>query len=259
MSKKITDLNTVHNLQLELLIYFDKLCRDNNLTYFLAGGTLLGAVRHKGFIPWDDDIDLAMPRDDFEKLMSLNDNLDIDYGLLIPSKTYGYHLPFAKFVNKNYFNYRKTYDGKYGIRMDIFPLDGLGNTKEEAIKNAKKILFIRKFYCLAFKENIFSKILLKIRFDKFIYKILYNNLTKNNFYHSEYVGSIIGGLKKLDEVFEYKVYSEAMDMEFEGKKVKGMKYYDEYLSKLYGDYMKLPSKEKQVAEHNVEIYDRRGE
>ena len=82
---------------------------------------------------------------------------------------------------------------------------------------------------------------------------------KNDFYQSKYVGSIAGGLRKTKEIFEYRVYSETMDMEFEGKIFKGMKYYDEYLTRMYGDYMKLPPKEKQVAEHNVEIYDMRGE
>ena len=142
--KKIDSLDEVHKLQLKLLSYFDDICKKNDLKYFLAGGTLLGAVRHKGFIPWDDDIDLAMPRDDFEKFIKLSDSLEEDYKVLIPSKTEKFHLVFAKLVNKYYYNDKKDLKGKYGIRIDIFPLDGLGNTEKIALKHSKKILFIRK-------------------------------------------------------------------------------------------------------------------
>ena len=259
MNKKITDLNVVHQLQLQLLEYFDEFCKDNNLRYFLAGGTLLGAVRHKGFIPWDDDIDVAMPRNDYEKFITLCNKLDKDYKILSCELLNEHMIPFAKFVDVNYQNYNKSINGRYGIRIDVFPLDGLGNSYSSAIKISKKIVLFRKFHYFCFKKNIMSTLLNKLMIHKLFYFILKNIAIKNNFYDSKYVGSIVGGLRRLDEIFEYRVYSETMDMEFEGKIFKGMKYYDEYLTRMYGDYMKLPPKEKQVAEHNVEIYDMRGE
>ena len=200
-----------------------------------------------------------MPRKDYEKFLIISKNFQDDYKTLIPAETDNFHLVFAKLVNKNYYNNKKTLKGKYGIRMDIFPLDGLGNTEMESIKQAKRIMFYRKFYSICFKDNILSKLLYKINFHKLAYKLLSKVFNKYTFEDSKYVGSVIGGLRELKEIFEYRVYSETMDMEFEGKTFKGMKYYDEYLTRMYGDYMKLPPKEKQVAEHNVEIYDMRGE
>ena len=253
--KKINDLNEIHKLQLDLLIEFDKICKNNNIKYFLAGGTLLGAVRHKGFIPWDDDIDISMPRNDYENFINITSDLKGDYLVLAQENIDDYVLPFAKFVNKNYSNFRKTYNGKYGIRMDIFPLDGLGNNYEKAVKRGKYIVFLRKLHYFCFKENVISNFLRKIKIQKIIYKHLVYVAKKDDFYNSKYVGSIVGGLKQVKEILDYQVYSETMPMEFEGKELSGMKYYDEYLTKMYGDYMKLPPKEKRISEHNVEIYE----
>lgn len=255
--KKIDDMDKVHELQLELLSFFDDVCKKNNLRYFLAGGTLLGAVRHKGFIPWDDDIDLAMPRDDYEKFLKLAPTLPEEYRVLIPAKTPKFHLVFAKIVNKYYYNDRKDLKGKYGIRMDLFPLDGMGNDEKTAMKHAKKLFFLKGIYSLSFRDNIFSKLLYMTRIHKLVYRRLAKKFNKYNFDESKYAGSVVGGLKRYDEIFEYRVYSEPLIMNFESIKVPGMKYYDEYLTKLYGDYMKLPPKEKRVPVHDLDIYDMR--
>jgi len=257
-ARKIESIEEVHKLQLDLLTFFDQKCKENNLRYFLAGGTLLGAVRHQGFIPWDDDIDVAMPRKDYEKFIEISKDFKNQYKVIAMENTKNAVLPFGKLVNENYSNYRKTLDGKYGIRMDIFPLDGLGNDYEEALKRGKSILFAKKFFTVCFKNNIFSKFLNKLNFQKISYKHLVKKLKKHNFDDSKYVGSIVGGLRKLDEIFEYRIYSENRLMKFEDKEFSGMKYYDEYLKKMYGDYMKLPPKEKQIAEHGVEIYEMKG-
>lgn len=259
-NSKLIGLKELQKLQLQILIDFDKICKKNNLKYFLAGGTLLGAVRHKGFIPWDDDIDVAMPRTDYNKLIKLSKELPEKYQLICPEKVKQYKILFSKIVYKKYFEVEKGLKDNYGIFIDIFPLDGLGNNKHKARIHAKKILIMRTIINICFLDNnLFSKLLKKIHFNNLTYRILMRTFNKYNYHESKYVGSIAGGLRMLDEIFEYRVYSETMDMEFEGKIFKGMKYYDEYLTRMYGDYMKLPPKEKQVAEHNVEIYDMRGE
>ena len=93
--RKIDDIDTIHNLQLKLLCFFDKVCKENNLNYFLAGGTLLGAVRHKGFIPWDDDIDVAMPRKDYEKFIDISENFKEEYKIIALENNKDAVLPFA--------------------------------------------------------------------------------------------------------------------------------------------------------------------
>jgi len=259
--KRITDIKKIQKIELDLLEYFDKICKQNNLNYFLAGGTLLGAVRHKGFIPWDDDIDVAMPREDYNKLLNLK--LESNYKILSIENEKKYPMCFAKLINKNTHVKEKgivEYE-QYGIFIDIFPLDGLGNNKKQAEKLGKKIMFLRKIHLIIVRQlnnkitfkNIIKGIV-KLIDIKFIYNVILKNATKYSFYESEYVGSIVGGAKGLDEIFERKIYSESLEMKFEGKSFKGMKYYNEYLSRMYGNYMEIPPVEKRGGHHTIECY-----
>ena len=254
--KMCLNVKEVQNLQLEILKYFDKFCRDNKLKYFLAGGTMLGAIRHKGFIPWDDDIDVCMPREDYEKLINSTNFETNNFKILETRKSEKFVHLFAKVVNINYVNndYDKISE-RYGIDIDIFPIDGLGNNKKKAYKVGKKILKKKKNIYICFSENhkFISKILLKLNINKILYKNLLNKLNKNSFYDSAYVGSIVGGLRELKEIFERRVYDEEIEVTFENYNFLGMKNYDEYLKRMYGEYMKLPSIEARVPPHNIEV------
>ena len=126
-----------------ILSDFHDFCVENNLQYYAIGGTLLGAMRHHGFIPWDDDADVGMPREDFNRLCELLNGKKIKNQYLLESPL----SPDKKYT----FPYCKLYDTKTtlientriklvrGVYIDIFPLDGLGNTKEECKKNYKRI------------------------------------------------------------------------------------------------------------------------
>src|SRR5690554_4415622 len=120
-------LKKLHNVQIEILNQIVKICNQNKLTYFLIGGTLLGAIRHKGFIPWDDDLDIAMPRKDYEKFLELCQGYLGDEYYLHCSKTDPkYWLPFAKVRKNNTIFEEKsiqTINSHKGIYVDIFPLD----------------------------------------------------------------------------------------------------------------------------------------
>jgi lipopolysaccharide cholinephosphotransferase len=122
-------MNELQKKQLEILKEFDRVCRENNLTYFANGGTCIGAIRHNGFIPWDDDVDVMMPREDYEKLLKLqNPWSDSKYFLQTFRTDKHYVLNFAKlrdssttYLESLFYNIRQN----HGVWIDIFPLDGI--------------------------------------------------------------------------------------------------------------------------------------
>lgn len=121
----VTLLEHLQNEVLEVFKFFIKLCEENNIQWFSAYGTALGAVRHQGFIPWDDDIDVLVPRPDYDRLLQLFSNADLgDYELVTPWNREGYYVPFSKLCKKNStLVEQKDFPCVLGIFIDIFPLD----------------------------------------------------------------------------------------------------------------------------------------
>lgn len=269
--KKI-EIEEMKKIEIKILEYVTKFCDSNNITYFLYGGSVLGAIRHKGFIPWDDDIDIAMPRKDYNNFVNLyckannkkyileNINTDDKYGYLF-SKVYDTNTYLKEsFVNRK--------NNKLGVHIDIFPLDNIGKTYKEA-----KIVFMRKRFLKAILVSAnWSKYKLSkthpLRYEPirlFFYIISRffdpNKLAKklekefNTYskYSSNYMAST-SGLYPYIEIFEGKVYQETTTVEFEGKTYKTMKNYDVFLKQLYGDYMKLPPVEKRKTHHTYIPY-----
>ncbi len=265
--KRIDTIEEIHKIGLEELKYFDKICKENNLNYFLAGGTLLGAVRHKGFIPWDDDIDVAMPRKDYDKLIGIESKGR--YKIISMENCKDYVWSWAKLIDTNtYVKEKNIIDiDEYGIFIDIFPLDGFGNNKIIAYIYEFIIRFLRGRLGIVinkYEKNVnFIKRLLQKPYEKMGKLKTYNRILKyakkHDFYTSKYVGSVVGGARGRKEIFNCKIYSETLDMNFEGLTLKGMKYYDEYLSKMYGNYMELPPEDKRGGFHTIECYYRNEE
>lgn len=248
-----------------MLKYFHTLCEKNNLKYYIIGGTLLGAVRHQGFIPWDDDIDVGMPRSDYERLISKYGNKQNDnYYLETPlSEDKNYCYPYSKLYDTNTTLIENTRIVlKRGIFLDIFPIDGIGNTEEAAKQNFDRINI---------KKNVLLLNTLKINKDRALHKnlliylarllpVYFNNIKKltqeidnlcknHSFESSSLVGNLMGvwGTKEIvsKEVFETpKLYN------FENIQVFGVKSYDSYLTSIYGDWRTLPPIEKRITHHD---------
>ena len=263
--RKLKDLRELQKIELDMLLFFDEYCRKKGFRYFLAGGTLLGAVRHKGFIPWDDDVDLAMPRPDYERFLKDAHEWKGRYRLLAPEYEKNCPKVFAKILDTKTSSDAKRFQdvGGYGVFIDVFPLDGLGNDAEEVKRLTKKILFLRgrfddtthkyKLYGNPVKRLVKS-ILRKAQDHQSVYQKLKAVCTKYSFEDSAYVGSIIGGRQGEKEVFPKKVYEKAKEMEFEGHLFMGMEEADAYLSRMYGDYMSLPPAEEQKLRHPSNIW-----
>ena len=157
--KKLS-LKEIQEIQLNILIFLDKICKENKIKYYLSSGTLLGAVKYKGFIPWDDDIDVILFRDDYMKLMKVLKNQVENYKLLSIYNTKDYYYAFAKLVDTNTVlteNAKKIKD--MGVYIDIVPMDGYisGNINKE-IKNLRFIrnLMVKRYRIKNCKRSNFS-------------------------------------------------------------------------------------------------------
>ena len=250
---------------LDLLIKFDSVCKKYSLTYYLSDGTLLGAVRHEGFIPWDDDIDISMPRKDYEKFQELQREFDYPYFLQTPYTDPGYFYSFVKIRNTNTTGLSKAfqYQGfNDGICIDVFPLDVIPSDGGEIIydsirqlckSNSAFMKLSNPTYCNEEKESIkliASKNPIEV-YEK-IHKIAtqYNHL--NTGFISIWVSTIYSFQRKkwyLDD-FKSIIY-----MKFEQNYYPVPIGWERILRIIYGNYMDLPSIEQRGIEHSNAIFD----
>ncbi|MCI8744234.1 MAG: LicD family protein [Lachnospiraceae bacterium] len=257
MGQKI-EFDEARQLELNLLVKFADFCEKENLRYYLAYGTLIGAVRHKGFIPWDNDVDVVMPRPDYTRFMELilrrpiEDYIEVlDYHKV---KTF----PFIKLIDnrtrlKEHF---LVTEDNLGIYIDIFPLDGFPDSKEEQHRLFKKAAFYYKLYAFAnYRFNTganFWKKLIKntlYPFSRLVssYKVceLLNNLCKAYDYdQSNMVGDIVWGFDEREIIS--KECFQTIYGEFEEYKLRIPQGFDQYLTQCYGEYMRLPKEEERI-------------
>ena len=256
--KKITELDEIKKIELDILLYIDKLCKKNSIKYFLAYGTLIGAVRHNGFIPWDDDIDITMPRPDYEKFIRVMKNESDIYKLIcLENCQNDYSYPFAKVYDSrtNIHEAWRPMKEELGIYVDILPLDGLGNERKEVNNNANKLLKLAKqiWYMDTVKGKNFKGNILNAIGRKNLNRCFKHISKKNNYYNTQYVGMLTWPSDQI-EIIEQKYYIENIDGVFEGFSFPIPKYYDIILSNIYGNYMELPPKEEQTLKHPFDAW-----
>lgn len=265
-------LNKLHNAQIEILDEIDRICKKNKIQYFLTGGTLLGAVRHNGFIPWDDDLDIAMPRNDYTKFVSIADKeLNEKYIMDSIETNKLYWLPFGKVRIRNTILDEKgteSYKGNKGIWVDIFPLDNAKKPINNIQKFKYNLIIVFRYIVsqklgllqnrTLFKKviNIFSKIFSVNLLVKLMQTIMKSNKNNKSPYFINYSSKY--GIKRQTHLKT--LYYPAIEIEFEGKKYSAPKEYKEILKKIYGDnYMELPPKEKRITHNPLRIKFEDGE
>ena len=265
MSKEITD-KELKDIQLKMIEEINNFCRRYNLSFYLAYGTLIGAVRHKGYIPWDDDIDILMPRKDYERFIKeFQSNSGL--GVLSYQNDKDYYLPFSKVINeKTCLKEGINYNVNIGVYIDVFPLDNIPNGKVARKIQFYKAKFFRNIINLKpldknKKKNPFKRLIINVAkvftfFLKmeFLNKMINKIAIKYNTKDTNYVGNLTALAYKNREFWNKDDFKETVYMNFEGIKLPCPKGYDNILRKTYGDYMKLPPKEKQVSHHVFEAW-----
>jgi len=267
--KKISD-NELKKIQFGILTELDAVCRKIGIRYSLCGGSLLGAVRHKAFIPWDDDIDIIMPRPDYDALISYCKEEETAFRMISHETEEEYGYLFAKATARNTLIYDENCGSdklEMGVYVDIFPVDALGNSPEEAQKafsatRFKRELLVARNWNRFFRSKTHGIIYEPFRLAFFILsrffskKSLISSIEKaytKKFGTTEYCASICGSYRS-KEILPTSVYTDYITLEFEGREFMAIKNYDTYLSAIYGDYMTLPPKEKQVSHHSFTAY-----
>ena len=269
---EIKDLNELWSILTDILLDIDGVCKENKLRYFLAGGTLLGAIRHKGFIPWDNDVDISMPREDYKKLIQVYENMPSSrrFGIIKMQKGSNYSCPFIKIIDKRTVlidKARKTKTENSGVYVDVFPIDGFGDDYEEAKRLLLRYYSLGWNYALSktkWTEYLLSNLRYEIRhvINKARFSLkgidslfdqLSDELSKMSFDSSKYVASTFG-LRKEKEIILQSCFADSIDVPFEGHSFKAPVGYDQYLRQMYGDYMKLPPVENRVPNHDIVAY-----
>jgi lipopolysaccharide cholinephosphotransferase len=256
-------LRKLQKTELEILDCFVDFCHNHNLKYFLIGGTLLGAIRHKGFIPWDDDIDIGMVREDYEKLIELFYNeFDNEYYLksLKNSEPYWFH--YVKICKKNTLFHENdfiTIKQSNGIFIDVLPFDNVIKCYPLQFYQDIRMTFFKKFIRAKIKSQnrIIKNPIIKIFVGFFSYRFLQQQITNTslllNNIRSKYLGLIGGGYGFVRETHLKTTIFPLTTVIFEGKEYFAPNDYTTFLSSLYGnDYMELPPPEKRVS-HNPRI------
>jgi len=267
LQQKRNNMKEIHwevlkDIQLDILQNVAEFCNQNNITYFLAYGTLIGAIRHKGYIPWDDDIDIAMPRPDYDRFIRLFNNMQKSHIKVIAmdnDKHYGFS--FAKVHDtRTIINETQYKKDKFGVYIDVFPIDGVKDYKQvKVLRIANKCLHTKKANFSQRKLskiiiNFFGKILLLPFSTHTMLKFIDRMARKHPFGSTPFAGGICDSVVGKRAIVDANFFKDVQLQEFEGRLYNIPIGYDGWLRSIYGDYMQLPPEEKRKTHHVFEAW-----
>ena len=251
-------------VQLKIMDYVDSFCRKNNIQYTLAFGTLLGAERHGGFIPWDDDIDIQLLRPEYEKFTTLWNAKKSEHPYVLVNIESGNNMgyPFGKVYDPSTVTFVGNVQ-RTGVFIDVFPVDYVNN-KEDYLHRSKEIdkLIKKRYACFNWmkvnnsKMPVYKKIIPFLRKPIKSYEQLaieISNLAKKVGGKTDIACDMING-RYSKELMKAAIYEEYNDIKFEDRVYRSVKDTDTYLTKTYGDWRTPPPPEKQISHHGFKAY-----
>lgn len=264
---KELSLQEIKQIELEILKEFHSFCVENNIRYFISHGTLLGAIRYKGFIPWDDDLDVLVPREDYDRLLTLFRDSD-QYRLCAFEKNRDYLYPYAKLCDMSTRKVEGGYNNgmELGLDIDVFPLDHWDDDLEKAKLESKRqnrnmfhlyLTKLRKPDSLHPAKRFVKGIVMalcKLRGSAYYVEKIIQGADKPEQKGSRYMGGKAWNVYGERDILPAEVFAEAIELEFEGEKFFAPVGYDAFLTSLYGDYLPEPPVEKRKTHHSFKAY-----
>ncbi len=263
--RQLTD-EDVKGLSIQILHYVDDFCKKNGIKYSLAYGTMIGAIRHKGFIPWDDDVDIMMLRPDYEKFVYLfNQNNDGIFSVESFETDPNYHYPMAKIVCNATTNDELGYTDS-GFAIDLFPFDKVPASDKEFLSVLKIKKQCWNLFALkamhwsknrGFVKNIImclSKAIVSFIPNSFIHRRIKKVVDKYSGLEDNYLYGCLFTPYHTRDIMEKDIFAELTTVPFEQAQYSCLKGYDKFLNHVYGDYMKFPPLEQQVTHHDFVAY-----
>ncbi|MBR1545832.1 MAG: LicD family protein [Prevotella sp.] len=257
--RKITDIQELRSIQMGILDDVHRFCEEQGLRYSLSSGTLIGAVRHKGYIPWDDDIDIYMLRSDYERFLQTYHDPQGRFRVLNPQKESHYYYTFAKVVDQRTRMIEKETAGyEIGVYIDIFPVDYVTEDikERERIFRLKRLLYKIRRCKISNSNPLHSRLAywcyrsLPVTvgvLNRWIERLIVRKEPTQTLCHMTEAGPAIKGCFPAKDMETY------INLPFENRIYKAMAGYDDHLTRTYGDYMTLPPEDQRTT-HQFEAY-----
>ena len=244
-------------IQLEMLIEIDQFCREHDIKYMLAFGTLLGAIRHKGYIPWDDDVDISMPYEDMLRFKKEFMSEKLEY--IDATKDRYFFYAFSRIAHKPTYSKCGLISNSYGVCIDLYPTIAVSEDQEVNQMNVSTLISHYKFRNYIAKWRSRAIRYLPIRNLPFVQHIArrYNKKMVELFYQpgGKLFHCIAGPLPAFDiHTFDFNPFDDLIEVDFEGQKFMAPSKYHQYLVHRYGDYMQLPLEDQRHPYHGGEYY-----
>ena len=248
------DSDSIRKKQLEIVAYLVDTCNRHNLNIYMTGGTLLGAVRHSGFIPWDDDVDLTIPMPDYKELIDIiieENQYDVFTIYNEPDLCSNFYMCVSdrdSIVKRWNYPFLTT----TGIDVDVFPLIGLPKQLDEQKVFFNRIRHLNTIFTNSFLDYLDDDVE-EIAYRKTIREEICEMMEQYNFYESKMAGYILSKYWEKD-IMPQNIYEDTILMQFENLELPAPSGYDVYLQNIFGDYMKLPPEKERYATHNARAY-----